>query len=138
MTTLEDHPIGQRLITGRFLLVMLATGLYFTALGMQLPTIPTYVEDELGGGGIAVGFAAGIFAFSAAIIRPWAGRLGDRKGRRILMVGGAGRLTVRAAAGCSWPIAVPAPSARDRLMKIADNESRPGFVLNNMSVLLCS
>jgi MFS family permease len=83
-----------KLITGRFLVVTLATGAYFTALGMQLPTIPTYVEDELGGGGIAVGFAAGIFAFSAAIIRPWAGRLGDRKGRRILMVGGAGILGV--------------------------------------------
>lgn len=83
-----------KLITGRFVVVTLATGAYFTALGMQLPTIPTYVEDELGGGGIAVGFAAGIFAFAAAIIRPWAGRLGDRKGRRILMVGGAGILGV--------------------------------------------
>lgn len=88
----DDGAPKDRLITGRFLLVMLATGAYFTALGMQLPTIPTYVEDELGGGGIAVGFAAGIFAFSAAIIRPWAGRLGDRRGRRILMVGGAGIL----------------------------------------------
>lgn len=83
-----------RLVTGRFVLVTLATCAYFTALGMQLPTIPTYVEDELGGGGLAVGFAAGLFAVSAAIIRPWAGRLGDRKGRRILMVAGAGILGV--------------------------------------------
>jgi hypothetical protein len=51
-----------RLVTGRFVVVTLATALYFTALGMQLPTIPAYVKDELGGGGIAVGFAAGIFA----------------------------------------------------------------------------
>lgn len=95
-TTADDGGDGpkDRLITGRFLLVTLATASYFTALGMQLPTIPTYVEDELGGGGIAVGFAAGVFAFSAAIIRPWAGRLGDRKGRRILMVGGAGILGI--------------------------------------------
>jgi MFS family permease len=81
-----------RLLTGRFLVVTLATALYFTALGMQLPTIPTYVEDVLGGGSIAVGFAAGIFAFSAALIRPWAGRVGDRRGRRVLIVGGAGVL----------------------------------------------
>jgi MFS family permease len=87
-----SSPTPTRLLTGRFFLVTLATGLYFTALGMQLPTIPTYVEDELGGGPVAVGFAAGIFAFSAAIIRPWAGRLGDRRGRRILIVGGAGIL----------------------------------------------
>jgi MFS family permease len=94
VTTVDAPAAAGKLITGRFLLVTLATGAYFTALGMQLPTIPTYVEDELGGGGIAVGFAAGIFAFSAAIIRPFAGRLGDRKGRRILMVGGAGILGI--------------------------------------------
>jgi MFS family permease len=86
----EAGPSGERLITGHFLLVTAATFAYFTAMGMQLPAIPTYVEDELGGGGIAVGVAAGIFAISAAVVRPWAGRLGDRRGRRILMVGGAG------------------------------------------------
>ena len=83
-----------RLITPQVLVVMLATASYFTTLGMQLPTIPAFVEDELGGGSVAVGFAAGIFAFAAAVIRPWAGRLGDRKGRRILVAGGAGILGV--------------------------------------------
>ena len=90
MTSVEETGREVRLVTGRFILITLATALYFTALGMQMPTIPTFVEGELGGGGLAVGFTAGLFAVSAAIIRPWAGQLGDRKGRRILMVGGAG------------------------------------------------
>lgn len=81
-----------RLVTLPFLVVTLATFLYFTALGMHLPTIPTFVEDELGGNGLQVGLAAGVFAISAAVIRPFAGRLGDRRGRRILVVGGAGIL----------------------------------------------
>jgi len=90
VTTVGQPATGARLVTGRFLVITLATALYFTSLGMQLPTIPTFVEDELGGGGIAVGLAAGLFAVAAAVIRPWAGRLGDRRGRRILMIGGAG------------------------------------------------
>ena len=63
-------------------MVTLATLFYFTALGTLLPTLPKYVKDHLGGGGFAVGFSVGIFSVSAAILRPWAGRLGDRRGRR--------------------------------------------------------
>jgi MFS family permease len=73
----------------RFGLVTLATFAYFLALGMLLPTLPRYVEDELGGGSVAVGVVIGSFALSAAVLRPFAGRLGDVRGRRILVVGGA-------------------------------------------------
>jgi MFS family permease len=78
-----------RLVTGRFFIVTLATFSYFLALGSMLPTMPTYVEDVLGGNGFEVGLVVGAFAVSAAFIRPWAGRLGDRYGRRILLSGGA-------------------------------------------------
>ena len=37
-----------RMVTGRFLIVTLATFAYFLALGSLLPTLPRYVEDELG------------------------------------------------------------------------------------------
>jgi MFS family permease len=47
------------------------------------------VEDELGGNGLAVGLVVGSFAVSAALVRPWAGRFGDRYGRRVLLSGGA-------------------------------------------------
>ena len=78
-----------RLLTPRFLLVV-ATGLaYFLAIGMTIPTIPIYVEDNLGGHEVAVGLAVGSFAVGAILLRPFAGRIGDRYGRRVLIVGGA-------------------------------------------------
>jgi MFS family permease len=79
----------QKMVTGRFLVVTLSTFAYFLALGSLLPTLPTYVEDELGGSGAAVGLVVGSYAVAAAVVRPWAGRLGDRYGRRVLLVGGA-------------------------------------------------
>jgi MFS family permease len=78
-----------RMVTGRFAIVTLATFAYFLGLGSLLPTLPRYVEDELGGNGFAVGLVVGAFAVSAALIRPWAGRIGDRHGRRILLSGGS-------------------------------------------------
>ena len=77
------------MVTGRFLIVTAATFAYFLGLGSLLPTLPRYVEDELGGNGVAVGLVVGAFAVSAAVVRPWAGRFGDRYGRRVLLSGGA-------------------------------------------------
>lgn len=76
-------------MSGRFVVIMLATFAYFISLGALLPTLPRYVEDELGGDGFAVGLVVGAFAVSAALVRPWAGRLGDRYGRRLLLSGGS-------------------------------------------------
>ncbi len=86
---LRHGPGPTRLVGGRFAIVTAATFAYFVALGALLPTLPRYVEDELGGGGVAVGVVVGVFAVSAAIVRPWAGRLGDVRGRRILISGGS-------------------------------------------------
>lgn len=85
-----SHPARvARMVTGRFFVVTLATFAYFLALGSLLPTLPRYVADELGGDGFAVGLVVGSFAVSAAVVRPWAGRFGDRYGRRVLLSGGA-------------------------------------------------
>lgn len=89
MTELRESDPPSRLVTKPFVLVTAATFAYFLSLGALLPTLPRYVEDELGGGGLEVGLAAGVFAISAAVIRPYAGRLGDRRGRRVLVVGGS-------------------------------------------------
>jgi MFS family permease len=79
----------ERLVTLPFALVTASTLAYFTCLGALLPIVPRYVEDELDGGGLAVGVAVGAFAVSAALLRPWIGRQGDIHGRRILVVGGS-------------------------------------------------
>jgi MFS family permease len=77
------------LLTRRFVLVVMCGLSYFLALAMLTPVIPHYVEDVLGNGKIAVGIAVGAFAFGAIALRPFAGRIGDRVGRRVLIVGGA-------------------------------------------------
>ncbi|MCZ7536479.1 MAG: MFS transporter [Acidimicrobiia bacterium] len=80
---------GGRLITGQFVLVVAAGLAYFLALTMLSPVIPRYVEGPLGGGSVAVGVGVGTFAVGAVLLRPYAGRIGDRIGRRVLVVGGA-------------------------------------------------
>lgn len=77
------------LLTKTFLTVAAAELAYFTADGVLLPALPRYVEGPLGGGNVAVGIVVGAFSLSAFFLRPWAGRLSDRQGRRILMVAGA-------------------------------------------------
>ena len=76
------------LFTRAFLTVAVAELAYFTADGVLLPALPRYVEGPLGGSDIGVGLVIGAFSVSAFFLRPWAGRIGDRQGRRILMVAG--------------------------------------------------
>lgn len=77
------------LLSPRFVVVMLASFAYFAAMGVLLPTVPRFVEDELNGGGLQVGIGVGSFAVSAALLRPWIGRIGDTRGRKVLAVGGS-------------------------------------------------
>ena len=88
--TTGGTPVGRgKLLTLPFVLVTLSTFAYFLGLGSLLPTLPRFVEDDLGGGGVAVGVSVGAFSLAAAVLRPFAGRLGDLRGRRILVVGGS-------------------------------------------------
>jgi MFS family permease len=76
--------------------LVVAVGLaYFLSIGMLLPVVPLFVHGPLGGGDVAVGLAVGAFAAGAVLLRPYAGRIGDRYGRRVLIIGGA--LTVAVA-----------------------------------------
>ena len=78
-----------RLLTPRFLLVVTCGLCYFLALAMLTPVLPHSVEDSLGLGSVAVGIAVGAFAVGAIVLRTYAGRVGDRIGRRVLIIGGA-------------------------------------------------
>ena len=53
----------------------------------MIPTVVTVVTD-LNGGDVEVGLALGVFSFLLCW-RPWIGRLGDRRGRRLLIAGGS-------------------------------------------------
>lgn len=80
--------------TPQFVAVALATLAYFTGDGILIAAVPRYVAGPLGGGHIAVGVVVGAFSVSAFFLRPWVGGLGDRHGRRPLMVLGAGLFAV--------------------------------------------
>ena len=86
-----------RLITPVFLLVTFATFAYFVSVGALIPTLPLYVEGPLGGGDVAVGIGIGAFSLSAVLLRPLSGRLSDVRGRRLLLVAGAGLVTLSVA-----------------------------------------
>lgn len=86
-----------RLVTPVFVLITLSTFAYFLSVGALIPTLPLYVEGPLGGGDVAVGLGIGAFSLSAVLLRPLAGRLSDVRGRRILLVAGAGLVTVSVA-----------------------------------------
>jgi len=86
---LRRTPAREPLLTARFVVVVSSGIFYFMALGALLPVVPRYVDKQLGGNDVAVGVAVGALAVGAILLRPLAGRLGDRFGRRVLMVGGA-------------------------------------------------
>jgi len=90
------------LVSTTFVLIMAAAFALFTAVGAVVPVLPRYVDGPLGGGGVAVGFVVGTFFVATLLARPLAGRLGDERGRRVVIVGGA---AVMAAAIAAFPFA---------------------------------
>jgi MFS family permease len=86
---LVEARVDDPLLSWPFVVVMLSGLVYFIGVGAMMPTLPRFVEDELGGEGFQVGLSVGAFAVSAALLRPWIGRVGDVRGRRVLVVAGA-------------------------------------------------
>ncbi len=52
------------------------------AVGAVLPVLPRYIHGPLDGGDIAVGIVIGSYAVTGLLLRPFAGRFADRRGRR--------------------------------------------------------
>ena len=90
------------LVSSTFILIVGSTLALFTAVGAVIPVVPRYVDGPLGGDGLAVGFAVGAFFVATLLARPLAGRLGDERGRRLIMIGGA---AVMATAVAAFPLA---------------------------------
>ncbi|OGO52882.1 MAG: hypothetical protein A2V84_01645 [Chloroflexi bacterium RBG_16_70_13] len=88
----------ERLMTPAFLGIAASVLGFFVASGMFLPATPRFTAGPLGGDDIAVGLVVGSFSVSSLLLRPFAGRWADQRGRRIMLIVGAA-LQVVAAAG---------------------------------------
>ena len=73
-----------------------ATFAFFMYVGVLVPLVPRYIEDELHSGELGIGLAIAVFAGVAIAVRPLIGQLVIRYGRRAVMIGGA---ALAAAAG---------------------------------------
>ena len=62
--------------------------LFFFGMGSVTPILSPFVKNELAGSDTTVGVVIGSFAVSSLVLRAWFGRLGDRRGARLLMIVG--------------------------------------------------
>jgi len=89
MVTNTGGPAQTTLLTRPFLIVTATAMVFFVYIGMLIPIVPLFIEGPLGLGEFGIGLTIAVFAASAIIARPMLGRLADRYGRRVLLVGGA-------------------------------------------------
>jgi MFS family permease len=80
----SDH-----VLTKPFVLAVLAELSLCMSIGMLLVILPVYANDELGAGSFGVALVIGAVSPAILLSQPIAGRIGDRRGRRILIVAGA-------------------------------------------------
>jgi MFS family permease len=81
--------VNGRLLTRPFLVVTATALVFFVYIGMLIPIVPLYIEGPLDRGEFGIGLTIAVFASAAIVARPFLGRIADRYGRRVLLVGGA-------------------------------------------------
>lgn len=64
------------------------------AVGAVLPVLPRYVHGPLGAGNLAVGVVIGCYAVTGLLLRPFAGRFADHRGRKPTVLIGASAVAV--------------------------------------------
>lgn len=89
MVATPEPPASTRLFTRAFVVLGVAELAYFVAQGLLIAITPRFAAGPLGADEAGVGVAIGSFAVTALLLRPYAGREADRRGRRALLVGGA-------------------------------------------------
>jgi MFS family permease len=78
-----------RLLTRPFVLAVLAELGVCLTIGMLLGTLPLYAKGPLDAGAVGVGLAVAALSPTAVVFQPIAGRIGDRRGRRVLVIAGS-------------------------------------------------
>jgi MFS family permease len=82
MSTVEEAAAPVHRPGAAFAGVFAVTFCGLVAVGAVLPVLPRYVHGPLDGGNIAVGIVIGSYAVTGLLLRPLAGRLADRRGRK--------------------------------------------------------
>ncbi|HEY1317208.1 MAG TPA: MFS transporter [Gaiella sp.] len=85
----DVHPSGAAtLFRPQFALVCVYSLATTLAAGTLLPVLPLYVRGPLDGGDVAVGIVMSGALLVGALAQPVLGRIADRRGRRLLLLGG--------------------------------------------------
>jgi MFS family permease len=77
-----------RILTRPFVLTVATEFALCLSIGMLLAVIPVYADDELAVGSFGVALAVAAVSPMLLVCQPIAGRIGDRRGRRVLVVAG--------------------------------------------------
>ena len=89
---------ADRLLSLPFVLAVFAALGIFVTIGMLLPVLPVYAKGPLDAGSLGIGLAVAAASPTALLFQPIAGRLGDSRGRRLLVVAGPFLMAVSIAA----------------------------------------
>jgi MFS family permease len=82
MSSVEDQPPSVARPGVAFAGVFIVTFCGLVAVGAVLPVLPRYVHGPLDAGNVAVGVVIGSYAITGLLLRPFAGRLADDRGRK--------------------------------------------------------
>lgn len=77
------------MVTPRFLLVMGATLAYYVCVGLLIPVLPVFIENGMNSGEAMIGATAVAFSITAVAARPFITWVGNRFGRRSMMLWGS-------------------------------------------------
>ena len=72
-----------------FLALLASALVFFISAGIVLPVSPQFATGPLGASGLGFGIAIGMFSLGSLVARPVVGWWADRRGRRLLLIGGA-------------------------------------------------